>query len=223
MRLSIFALAVLLSLTFASCPTGTTPSGAAGATTNAVISLKLTNNQVMTSATSRAIIGQSDAIGLTSYQVAITRIQLITDATINGTGWSNPLQSLTLFENNSAITDANAADPTTPGFVDLLDPAALTAFTHAQALTTADAGIYQYLFVNYAPYVRFQGSVSLSDASKLYTKSGGSFVYSTTAVPLVPSTGEGWFTNDSTADFSTSPAALATVKIGSGGSIMKFA
>jgi len=212
---------IAVSLAVSSCR----PPGGLGTPTAARIGLKVTNNQVMSSAVSRSMIGQTDASGLLSYQVAITKIQLITDATITGTGWSDPVQSLTLYENPVAIDDASAANESTGGFVDLLDSSALDAFSPRYTLTTADAGVYQYLFISYAPYVRFKAQVAMDNAgtTRLYSKSGGTFVYSTTASPVVPSTGMGWFTDDSGADFSTGPAELATVKIGSGGSIMKFA
>jgi hypothetical protein len=213
---AVFLLPFVALVFFACTPPGGTP-------TSATIGLKLTNNQVMTSATSRSAIGQTDASGLLSYQVAITSIQLITDATITGTGLDNPQQTLTLYENPVVISDSTAADPATQGFIDLLDSTALAGFTHTHTLTTADAGVYQYLFITYAPYVRFNAQVSLngSGATKLYSKAGGTFINSTTAP--VPSTGQGWFTDNSGADFSSAPSALATVRVGSGGSFMKFA
>jgi hypothetical protein len=153
---------------------------------------------------------------LESFQVAVGAVFLAQNITINGSGWTNPTNTLNLYDvpdlmepSHSLITGANAMDASMDRyFIDFMTAAGRARLSSSGTFTEQQLGDYNFVVVNWAMPFRVRGSVDLGDGRKIYTKPGAidTSMYQT----------------NPTSDMMTGPAETAVVVKDNGGTWFRF-
>lgn len=143
--------------------------------------------------------------GLTSFKMYISSIQFCEDLTVNGSGYSNPTNCTTVYENgddNYDSFDVAAAEAVGAGkYFDLLSASGRAAMTSE---VTLDPGTYNVGIINWYRPIKVTAAVPLKNGDTLYTKS-------------CPSTGACEVTG-----MDAAPAEESIVDFNNGGTWMKF-
>lgn len=144
--------------------------------------------------------------GLESFKMYISSIQFCESLDIEGSGYNNPTNCTTVYENSDDDYDsfdvAAAADAGSDKYFDLLTDSGRDALT---ASTKMDPGTYNYGLINWYRPIKFTATVPLAHGmGSLYTKE-------------CPSTGDCIVTG-----MATAPAEESIVDFNNGGTWMKF-
>ena len=144
----------------------------------------------------------------TSLSYAIYQVQICEKLDVTGTAFSNPTNCASLYKMDYSQSDYDSNNVTAP-YLDMMQMAATRAALNVGV--TATAGTYNYGLVNWFKPIKVKGSVTLSDASVLYTKSDATYT----------SGGSGYYTKMN--NMTSAPAEEATVQLNNGGAWFKFA